>query len=119
VGPSRTSALTLLIGVLVALVLFIAWAWWYYRPTLEYYLTVPYDPFGRPPKCADVQRSVLWTLQRGEHTYTCELKFWEEGGTEAQILRDGDLPISRRFEEGWQTLQWAEEGRKYFEKGGE
>jgi hypothetical protein len=51
---------------------------------------------------------------------TCELKFWEDGGgTEAQILKNGDLLVSRRFEEGWQTLQWAEEERKYFEKGGD
>ena len=43
-----------------------------------------YDPFARPPQRADIQRSVLWTLQRGDHTYTCELKFWEDGGgTEA------------------------------------
>jgi hypothetical protein len=27
-----------------------------------------------------VQRSVLWTLQKNDHTYTCELKFWEGGG---------------------------------------
>jgi hypothetical protein len=67
---------------------------------------MPYDPFGTPPKRADVQRSVLWTLQKNDHTYACELKFWDGGGTEAQILKDGDLLVSRRFEEGWQTLQW-------------
>jgi hypothetical protein len=48
------------------------------------------------------------------------LVFWEDGGgTEAQIQKDGDLLVSRRFEEGWQTLQWAEEERKYFERGDE
>jgi hypothetical protein len=60
---------------------------------------------------------MLWTLQKNDHTYTCELMFWEEGGTEAQILEDGELLVSRRFEEGWQTLQWAEEERKSLEKG--
>jgi hypothetical protein len=70
---------------------------------------MPYDPFGKPPKRAEIQGSVLWTLQKNDHTYTCELTFWEDGGgTEAQILKDGDLLVSRRFEEGWQTLQWAE-----------
>ena len=46
--------------------------------------------------------------------------FWEDGGgTEAQILKDGDLLVSRRFEHGWQTLQWTEEERKSIEQGGE
>jgi hypothetical protein len=34
-------------------------------------------------------------------------------------MRDGDLLVSRLFREGWRTLQWAEEERKYREKGGE
>jgi len=41
-----------------------------------------------------------------------------EVGTEARISRDGDLLVSRPFKEGWQTLQWAEEERKYHEKSG-
>jgi hypothetical protein len=78
-----------------------------------------YDPFGRPPQRAQVQRSELWNLRKDDHTYSCVLMFWEEGGTEAQIPKDGDLLVSRRFEKGWQTLQWAEEERKYFESGGD
>jgi hypothetical protein len=61
----------------------------------------------------------LWTIQQGHHTYTCELVFYDQGGTEARILKGGELMVGRRFEEGWQTLQWAEEERKVIEQGGE
>jgi hypothetical protein len=47
------------------------------------------------------------------------LKFWEDGGTEAQILKDGDLLVSRRFEQDWQTVQWAEQEKLFIENGGE
>jgi hypothetical protein len=82
------------------------------------YAAMTNDPFGRPSKRAEVQRSVPWTLTKNGHTYTCELKFWENGGSEAQIMKDDDLPVSRRFEKGWQALQWAEEERKHREKRG-
>jgi hypothetical protein len=41
------------------------------------------------------------------------LVFPEQGGTEAQILKDGEFMVGRRLEHGWQTLQWAEEERKH------
>jgi anti-sigma-K factor RskA len=43
--------------------------------------------------------------------------FHEQGGTEAQILKDGELMYGRRFEEGWQALQWAELEKEFIEKG--
>jgi hypothetical protein len=56
-------------------------------------------------------------MSKNDHTYTCEQRFWDEGGTEAQILEDAALLVSRRFEQGWQTLQWAEEERKRIDSG--
>jgi hypothetical protein len=48
----------------------------------------------------------------------CELK--SDGfGSEARITKDDDLLVSRRFTQDWQTLQWAEEERRFIEKGGE
>jgi hypothetical protein len=44
--------------------------------------------------------------------------FWEEGGTEARIFKDGDLLVGRRFEEGWKTLEWAEAEKRFIENGG-
>jgi hypothetical protein len=31
-------------------------------------------------------------------------------------MKDGELMYGRRFEEGWQTLQWAEVENEYIEK---
>jgi hypothetical protein len=36
-----------------------------------------------------------------------------------RILRDGDLLVSRRFEQEWQTLQWAEQEQLFIEQGGD
>jgi hypothetical protein len=75
----------------------------------------PSPPPSRQPK----PRKPLWTLEKNGHTYRCELLFHEQGGTEAQILKDGELMYGRRFEEGWQTLQWAELEKEHIEKGGD
>jgi hypothetical protein len=72
----------------------------------------------RPPQ-QPKPRKPLWTVETNGHTYRCELLFHEQGGTEAQILKDGELMFGRRFEEGWQTLQWVEEERQFIEKGGD
>jgi hypothetical protein len=73
-----------------------------------------YDPFRRVLQRAQVQRSQLWTLEKNGRTYSCELRSWDDGRAEACILEDGEMIVSRRFECGWQTLQWAEEKRKYW-----
>jgi hypothetical protein len=51
--------------------------------------------------------------------YTCELVVHEGAGSEARTLCNGDLLVSRLFEQGWQALAWAEEERKYRERGGD
>jgi hypothetical protein len=49
-----------------------------------------------------------------------QLRFVEDGfGSEARILIDGDLLVSRQFEQEWQTLQCADQERKFIENGGE
>jgi hypothetical protein len=50
--------------------------------------------------------------------HTCELILWDDGKTEARILEDGGLLVSRGFREDWQAIQWADEQRKSFENGG-
>jgi hypothetical protein len=42
-----------------------------------------------------------------------------EVGSEVRILVDGDLCLTRLFREGWQAQQFADEERKYRERGGE
>jgi hypothetical protein len=50
---------------------------------------------------------------------SCELRFHGESwGWEAQFLERGELFYSRRFDLGWQAVQWAELEREAIEKGG-
>jgi type I restriction enzyme, R subunit len=79
------------------------------------YRAVTYDPFLRPADRPQPQRRPLWTFQKADCIYTCELVLHDGFGSEARILKDGDLLLSRRFEQEWQTLQWAEEERRFIE----
>ena len=56
----------------------------------------------------------LWELRRDYVTWSCELRYHGEYGVEAQILRDGELVIGRRFDLRRLAEQWAEEERKAF-----
>ena len=61
----------------------------------------------------------LWSLRRNHLTWSCELRFHGESwGWEAQILREGELVIGRRFDLRRFAEQWAEEERRYFQAGG-
>jgi hypothetical protein len=52
-------------------------------------------------------------------TWSCELRFHGEScGWEAQILREGELVIGRRFDLRRQAVQWAEVERQILETGG-
>jgi hypothetical protein len=73
-----------------------------------------YDPFARLPPRLEPQRKPLWTFLKNDHVYTGELVVFGIG-SEARILRDGDLLVSRRFDQEWRTVQWAEEERKFIE----
>jgi hypothetical protein len=76
------------------------------------------EPFKPPPR-QPKPRKAVWTLEKDGHTYRCELLFHEQGGIEAQIMKDGELMYGRRFEQGWQPLHWAELETEFIEKGGE
>ena len=81
----------------------------------DWYTPKPSPPPPRQPK----PRTPLWTLEKNGHTYRANCSSTIRAGAEAQILKDGELMFGRRFEEGWQTLQWAEEERKFIERGAE
>ena len=72
-----------------------------------------YDPFIRPADRPQPQRRPLWTFQKADSIYTCELVLHDGFGSEARVLIDGDLLVSRRFEHEWQALQWAEQERLF------
>ena len=63
----------------------------------------------------------LWSFRSADHhIWSCELRYHGEFGVEAQILKDGELLIGRRFDMKALAVQWAEEERKAIEaeKGG-
>jgi len=52
-------------------------------------------------------------------TWSCEFRFHGEScGWEAQLLREGELVIGRRFDLRRLAEQWAEEERKVLEQDG-
>jgi hypothetical protein len=60
----------------------------------------------------------LWEFRRADHhTFSCELRYHGEWGVEAQILRDGDLLVGRRFDTKALAMQSAELERQDLEKG--
>ena len=78
-----------------------------------------YDPFIRPADRPQPQRRPLWAFQKADSIYTCELVLHDGFGSEARVLINGDLLVSRRFEHEWQALQWAEQEKLFIENGGE
>ena len=70
------------------------------------------DPFYRPGYIPPARKprpaEPVWTLRRGDHTITCELRSHGEYGWEVQTLKDGEFNRSRRFETHAQAMQWAE-----------
>ena len=76
------------------------------------------DPFYRPNRPAPARRQPtpgepFWTLRHDHATWSCELRcHGESWGWEAQILREGELVIGRRFDLRRLAEQWAEEERK-------
>lgn len=60
----------------------------------------------------------LWQIRVDHVTWSCELRTHGEWGVEAQILRDGELVIGRRFELRALAIRWAELERTDLEKGG-
>jgi hypothetical protein len=74
-----------------------------------------YSPTYKPPPPRQPRPGeFLWEF-RGEnhHTYRCELRYHGEWGAEAQILRDGELMMGRRFDTRALAVQWGDQERAY------
>lgn len=80
------------------------------------------EPFTTPGRVIPPRVSrpgePLWDFRQDHHTYACELRYHGEWGVEAQILKDGELLIGRRFDLRELAVRWAEVERKAIEKGG-
>jgi hypothetical protein len=79
------------------------------------------DLFYRPDHTVPARRQStpgepIWSVRHNHVTWSRELRFHGESwGWEAQILREGELVIGRRFDLRHLAEQWAEEGRKVLE----
>jgi hypothetical protein len=80
------------------------------------------DPFYAPGRTSAPRGprpgEPLWAFGRADqHTWSCELRDHGAVGVEAQILKDGELVIGRRFDTRALAVQWAAEERKAIERG--
>ena len=57
----------------------------------------------------------LWSVQKGDVTWSAELRYHGEYGVEAQILRNGDLRIARTFVLRDLAVGWATNERDRLE----
>jgi len=73
----------------------------------------------RPPVRQRKPGELLWPVRKDHVNWTCELKFHGESyGWEAQIYRETDFRIGRRFILREEAIGWAEQERQDIEKGG-
>ena len=78
-----------------------------------------YSPTHKPPPRQRRPGELQWTVRKDHVTWTCELFFRGESyGWEAQIFREADLRIGRRFILREEAIGWAESERQDLEKGG-
>ena len=49
------------------------------------------------PRCRPRPGEPLWSIQKGDVTWSAELRYHGEYSVEAQILRNGELALGRRF----------------------
>ena len=76
-----------------------------------------YSPTYRPPPRKPKPGEPLWELRKDHQTWSAELRVHGEWGVEAQILKDGELVIGRRFPTRAAATKWAEQERSAIEKG--
>jgi hypothetical protein len=79
------------------------------------------DPFYAPnakPTPPRVPRAgePLWSVRANGATWEAELRYHGEYGVEAQILKQGELVIGRRFDTRELAVLWAEQERKAIER---
>ena len=78
-----------------------------YRPTLK----------PRPPREAKAGEFV-WTFQKNARTLRCELRDHGEHGCEAQLVRDDEFYVGRRFDRRELALKYVNVRRADLERGG-
>jgi hypothetical protein len=80
-----------------------------------------YDPFKGPiPQTKPRPSDKLWEGWAKNHKYyTCELKYHNEFGVEAQIFVNADLIIGRRFDTRQLAVNWAMLEKADIEKRGD
>jgi len=77
-----------------------------------------YRPNHQPPARRPKPGEPIWSLRHEHVTWSCELRFHGEScGWEAQILREGELVIGRRFDVRRHAVQWAEAERQILKNG--
>jgi hypothetical protein len=71
------------------------------------------EPFHSPsPSSVPRPGQHLWSLRKEGVTWEAELRYHREYGVEAQILRQGELVIGRRFDTRALAVQWADNERR-------
>ena len=65
------------------------------------------------PRCRTRPGEPLWSIRKGEVTWSAELRYHGEYGVEAQILRNGELALGRRFTLKEQAVKWAEDEKAH------
>lgn len=70
------------------------------------------------PRCRPRPDEPLWSIRKDNVTWSAELFFRGEGyGWEAQILRNGDLRIGRRFLLKEEAVGWANNEQRELTEG--
>jgi hypothetical protein len=87
-----------------------------YRGRNERRRLLPPEQSASPPRVPRPGEP-LRTLRKDHVIWSAELRYHDEGGVEAQILRDGDLFMGRRFDLREIAVRWADEERRLIERG--
>jgi hypothetical protein len=66
-----------------------------------------YQPNYRLPERTPQPGEPVWTLQKNGRTLRCELRDHGEHGCEAQLLRDGEFYVGRRFDRRELALKYV------------
>ena len=76
-----------------------------------------YSPNAKPqPPRVPQPGEPLWSLRANGVTWEAQLRYHGEYGVEAQILRQGEVVIGRRFDTRMLAVQWAEEERQALDR---
>jgi hypothetical protein len=67
-----------------------------------------YSPSHKLPERIPRPGEGIWQVRHNHALWSCELRDHSPWGVEAQILRDNELVIGRRFDTRELAIQWAE-----------